>query len=225
MPEQENAKDNQDVQEGWRESVESILVTAILALFLISFVVQAFEIPSSSMTNTFLVGDRLLANKVSFAGESGDGFGLLPYRPVERGDVIIFKFPADSTHIHYVKRVIGVPGDRIRIADRVVYVNGEPLDEPYKHLSNSFSGSNFRDNFPPSASLSYDYRSREMFPEVERYVEGDELVVPDGEYFALGDNRDNSQDGRYWGFVHRRNIVARPLVKFFRFSWFGRGKK
>ncbi len=205
--------------EGWREQVESVLVTAILALFLISFVVQAFEIPSSSMAKTYLVGDRLLANKVGFAGESGDGFGLLPYRPVERGDVIIFKFPADSAHIHYVKRVIGLPGDRVKVVDRVVYINGEALDEPYKNLRNRSSGSTFRDTFPLTGLTGNFYRAHEMFPDVERFVENGELVIPEGEYFVLGDNRDNSQDSRYWGFVHRRNIVARPLIKF----WFGSG--
>ena len=204
-----------------RETVESTLVTAILALFLISFVVQGFEIPSASMESTLLVGDRLLANKVGFAGRAGDGFGLLPHRDIERGDIIIFKFP-EPPHVHYVKRVVGVPGDRLKIENRAVYINGELLDEPYKRHTRRFGPGDFRDNFPPGSSTRKLYRNPEWFPGIEEFIEGDELVIPEGKFFAMGDNRDNSQDSRYWGFVDQRNVVARPLVIYWSYRWFRR---
>src|SRR6201984_336257 len=113
-----------------REYIESLLVTVILALFGTTFIVQAFKIPSQSMEPTLLVGDHLLVNKFVFEGRGAWYEKFLPYRPVPRGDIIVFKFPYDD-HPHYVKRVIGLPGDRLRIINERVYINGQPLEEPY----------------------------------------------------------------------------------------------
>ena len=209
----------EEAPSGLRENVESILVTGILALFMISFVIQGFEIPSASMEKTLLVGDRLLANKVGFAGSPGAGWGLLPYRRVRRGDIIIFKYPFPP-HIHYVKRVIAVPGDRLRIFHRDIYINGERIDEPYKQHNRPAPMNDFHDYFPPRNSTHFDPQIRAWFAEMEQYVEGNELVVPDGKYFAMGDNRDNSEDSRFWGWVDESNIVARPLLTYWSYRWF-----
>src|SRR6202521_2255214 len=113
-----------------REYIESLLVTVILALFGTSFVVQSFKIPSQSMEPTLLVGDHLLVNKFIFGGTGAWYEKLLPYRSLERGDIIVFKFPY-ADHQHFVKRVIGLPGDRLKLVDQQVYINGKPLNEPY----------------------------------------------------------------------------------------------
>ena len=209
----------EEKHETFRDYVESILVTAILALFMISFVIQGFEIPSASMEETLLVGDRLLANKVAFAGNNGDGWGLLPYKEVRRGDIIIFKFPYPP-HIHYVKRVVAVPGDQLKIVNRQIFINGEPVEESYKQHIRSFGTGDFRDDFPPAETPFLDPEFQEWFTEMARNVEGDELVLPPGKYFAMGDNRDNSQDSRYWGWVDRKNIVGKPLLVYWSYRWF-----
>src|SRR5246500_3448446 len=132
-----------------REYIESLLVTVILALFGTTFVVQAFKIPSQSMEPTLLVGDHLLVNKFIFGGRDSWYEKLLPYRSVRRGDIIVFKFPFQD-HPHYVKRVIGVPGDRIRMAEQQVYVNGKRLEEPYAVHDASAPYDPFLFNFPPA---------------------------------------------------------------------------
>jgi signal peptidase I len=194
------------------ELVESLLVTVLLALFGTTFVVQAFKIPSQSMEPTLLVGDHLLVNKFIFGGSGHWYEALLPYRDVRRGDVIVFKFPFQD-HPHYVKRVIGMPGDRIRMIDQQVYVNGKKLDEPYAVHDASAPYDPFLFNFPPASS---DELLSNMQPEwsneIASHVQNGELVVPPGRYFAMGDNRDHSWDSRYWGFVDRDAIMGRPLV-------------
>jgi signal peptidase I len=196
----------------FREYLESLLVTVILVLYGTSFVVQAFKIPSQSMEPTLLVGDHLLVNKFLFGGRGAWYDRVLPYRDVERGDIIVFKYPFDD-HPHYVKRVIGLPGDRLRIVDRQVWINGEPLDEPYKVHSEPRSYDDFGDNFPPRSTgyLRPNLRS-DWAREIVEHVDRGELVVPPGKYFALGDNRDSSQDSRYWGFVDRESIMGRPIL-------------
>ena len=200
-----------------REYVDSLLVTVVLALFLTTFIVQAFKIPSSSMEDTLLVGDHLLVNKFVFGDEGKAGGGLLPYREVRRGDIIVFKYPYPP-YQHFVKRVIGLPGDRLKIVSREVYINGERLGEPYKiHRSPPLLG-RFQDNFPVQGDY-FSYASEPGWAEqVARLTEGDELVIPPGKYFAMGDNRDNSRDSRYWGFVDRENIIGRPLLIYWSFD-------
>ena len=193
------------------EYAESLLVTVLLALFGTTFVVQAFKIPSQSMEPTLLVGDHLLVNKFIFGGQGAWYEKLLPYRDIRRGDVIVFKFPFDD-HPHYVKRVIGLPGERVRIISQRVYVNGERLSEPYV-IHDPYSEDPFGDDFPPSNR----YFSRaglrpEWAAEILHHVERSELVVPPDHYFVMGDNRDRSWDSRYWGFVARDAIMGRPVL-------------
>jgi len=194
-----------------REYIESLLVTVILALFGTSFVVQAFKIPSQSMEPTLLVGDHLLVNKFIFGGRGAWYEKALPYRPIRRGDIIVFKFPFDD-HAHYVKRVIGVPGDRIRIIDQHLYVNGLPVDEPYK-VHDPANPEWFGDNFPPSTSS---FLRRNVRPEwaddILNHVKDGDLAVPPHKYFVMGDNRDHSWDSRYWGFVDREAVMGRPVL-------------
>ena len=195
-----------------REYIESLLVTVILALFGTTFVVQAFKIPSQSMEPTLLVGDHLLVNKFIFGGRDSWYEKLLPYRSVRRGDIIVFKFPFQD-HPHYVKRVIGVPGDRIKIVDQQVYRNGQKLIEPYAVHDSAAPYDAFLYNYPPAG---HDDILSSMQPEwadqIFKYVQNGEIVVPSGNYFAMGDNRDHSWDSRYWGFVSREAIMGGPVV-------------
>ena len=194
------------------EYLESLLVTVILALFGTSFVVQAFKIPSPSMESTLLVGDHLLVNKFIFGGTGAWYDKLLPYRKLERGDIIVFKYPYQD-HQHFVKRVIGLPGDHLKLVDGEMYINGKLLNEPYVQHDPAAIGDPLNSDFPPAAKLMI---SSQMIPEwaqeMPKYVVGDELVVPPGKYFAMGDNRDRSSDSRYWGFVDRGAIMGRPFL-------------
>ncbi len=189
-------------------SLQSLLATVVIAVFVITFVVQAFQIPSESMENTLLIGDYLLVDKLRYGGNDW-WEGFMPYRPIRRGDIIVFRYPVNPAQ-HFVKRVVGVPGDRLRLINRQVYVNGVPLREPYVHY-NSVPHDAFRDDFPrlnvPVPGLEGDW-----WLEMRKLVEDDQLIVPEGQYFVLGDNRDDSKDSRYWGFVPRENIVGRPLL-------------
>ncbi len=187
---------------------QTFFTVVIFSIFVITFIVQAFQIPSGSMENTLLVGDFLLVDKVHFAGSAKSG-SLLPYGTIQRGDIVVFYFPVDPSQF-LVKRVIGVPGDHIRLRDKTVYRNGEPLQENYViHAQRFFDG--YRDNFPAQTGYSREI-DRHWRGELSHYVDNGELVVPADHYFVMGDNRDNSLDSRYWGFVPRANIVGRPLV-------------
>jgi len=195
-----------------REYIESLLVTIILALFGTTFVVQAFKIPSQSMEPTLLVGDHLLVNKFIFGGRGQWYDAFLPYRPIQRGDVIVFKFPYQD-HPHYVKRVIGLPGDRIKIVEQQVYLNGQKLNEPYAYHDPSAQYDPFLFNFPPASPEGIlSSMQPEWAAQIFDYVRNGEIVVPPGHYFAMGDNRDHSWDSRYWGFVDREAIMGRPVV-------------
>src|SRR5580693_7182965 len=193
------------------EYAESLLVTILLALFGTTFVVQAFKIPSQSMEPTLLVGDHLLVNKFIFEGRGAWYEKLLPYRPIRRGDIVVFKFPFDD-HPHYVKRVIGLPGDRIRIVDQQVYVDGVRLIEPYV-VHDPSADDPYADNFPPSDAGFPKWGLRpEWAQEIMSSVHSGELLVPPDHFFVMGDNRDRSWDSRYWGFVDRQAIMGRPMV-------------
>jgi signal peptidase I len=193
----------------FRENFSSIIVTAILALFFVTFTAQAFEIPSPSMEDTLLIGDRPFVNRVSFAPRTGWLGPLVPYEEIHRGDIIVFFHPAEADRKHMVKRVIGLPGDRLKIVHRQVFINGHPLDEGYKVHKESFIepyGANFPSLAPPPGI------PKEWRAELPKHISKDGwLVVPPGHYFAMGDNRDNSWDSRFWGFVPRENILGRPL--------------
>src|SRR3954462_13612075 len=190
-------------------SLQSLLGTIVIAIFVITFIVQAFQIPSESMENTLLVGDYLLGDKLCYGG-GGMGDHMMPYRKNKRGDVIVFHYPVDPKQ-HFVKRVIGVPGDRLRMVNKTVYINGKPLTEPYVRFIEPPSNL-FRDNFPRTDMPVIYGMEGKWWLEMRKLVEDGELIIPQENYFVMGDNRDDSQDSRYWGFVPRENIIGRPLL-------------
>lgn len=193
------------------EYIQSLLITIVLALFAITFVVQAFKIPSASMVPALLVGDHLLVNKFIFAGTGKWYDRVLPYRAIRRGDIIVFKYPYGD-HPYYVKRVIALPGDRLRIIDEHVFVNGAELHEPYAIHDPALADPYMADFPPKSLYLVAGEITPKWAAELRRDVHSGQLVVPPNRYFVLGDNRDNSSDSRYWGFVPRNAIVGSPLV-------------
>jgi signal peptidase I len=193
-------------QTDWVGSLQSLIGTVVIAVFVITFIVQAFQIPSESMEDTLLVGDYLLVDKLCY----GHGLSpVVPYRKIQRGDIIVFRYPVNPTQ-HFVKRVIGVPGDHVRLIHRQVFVNGVPLHENYVRHSRAMPDI-FRDDFPrldlPVAGLEGSW-----WLQMRKLVEDGQLIVPEGSYFVMGDNRDDSLDSRYWGFVPRVNVIGRPLL-------------
>jgi len=189
-------------------SLQSLMGTVVIAIFVITFIVQAFQIPSESMENTLLVGDYLLVNKLCYGG-SGLGAHLMPYQTIARRDIIVFHYPVDPQQ-HFVKRVIGLPGDRLKMVNKKVFINGKPLEEPYVHFIEP-PNNLFRDDFPRVDIPAYGLDGK-WWLQMRKLVEDGELIVPQGHYFVMGDNRDDSQDSRYWGFVPQENIIGRPLV-------------
>jgi len=185
-----------------REYFESIVIAVILALFIRTFVVQAFKIPTGSMENNLLIGDHLLVNKLIYApAVSAAERSLMPVGQIKRGDVIVFKYPEEPDR-DFIKRVIGLPGETLEVREKKVYVNGKMLDEPYVHFLQ-----------PPSTSselsevTSFDVR--------ERYGP---VTIPADQYFMMGDNRDNSQDSRYWGFLPRDLVKGKALVIYWSYE-------
>ena len=191
-------------------ALQSLLHLIVIAIFIITFCVQPFRIPSESMESTLLVGDFLLVDKQAAAP---DGAGtLLPTAAVHRGDVIVFHDPVDSA-LHLVKRVIGLPGDHLRLHEGRVYINGHALTEPYAIYRPS-PPDNFRDNFPRLQAPDPEIDSH-WWIRMRSLIENNELIIPTGNYFVLGDNRNDSEDSRYWGFVPREAIVGQPLLIYF----------
>ncbi len=193
------------------DAARSFVSLLVIALFVLTFVVQPFRIPSESMERTLLVGDFLLVNKTLYA-PPGVWRWLLPYRDVARGDIIVFHFPLDPQD-HVVKRVIGVPGDRIHLVNGQVYRNGQPLAESYVIREGNYRDS-FRDQFPAALYTDPGVDTK-WWLEMRSEVRNGEITVPPGRYFVLGDNRNHSRDSRYWGYVPRAAIVARPFVIYF----------
>src|SRR3954467_233197 len=189
-------------------SLQSLMGTVVIAIFVITFIVQAFQIPSEPMENTLLVGDYLLVNKLCY-GELGAGRYVMPYQRIKRGDIVVFHYPVDPKQ-HFVKRVIGLPGDRLRLVNKKVFINGTPLEESYVRFLEP-PNNLFRDNFPRTDVPAYGLEGK-WWLEMRKLVEDGQLIVPEGNYFVMGDNRDDSQDSRYWGFVPRENIIGRPLL-------------
>jgi signal peptidase I len=183
------------------------VVTILIFLFGTTTVLQAFVVPTGSMEGTMLVGDHLFVDRLAYSPAGALSRHLLPYQDVKRGDIIVFKYPLDIRQ-NYVKRVIGVPGDRIQIVQKRLYVNGKGMAEPYKVLIPG-SRSVYLDNFPQEPDVAISARGTDM---LRRHVVNGQLVVPPGHYFALGDNRDNSADSRFWGFVPRENIIGKPAM-------------
>jgi signal peptidase I len=201
------------LQDSARDFIHEWSLNILILLFGTTTLVQAFIVPTPSMDTTVMVGDHLLVDKLSYAPAGVLSRHLLPYTEPKRGDIIVFRYPMDIRQ-NYVKRVIGVPGDHIRVVDKAVYRNGKQLNEPYaRHV---FPGLEpYRDNFPSEPYGPVYDRAREM---LAAHVMNGELVVPPGNYFAMGDNRDNSLDSRYWGFVPRENIIGKPLVIFWSYD-------
>src|SRR5580765_2080573 len=196
-----------------RDFINEWTLNIIILLFGTTTLVQAFIVPTPSMDTTVMVGDHLLVDKLSYAPPGSFTRYLLPYTDPKRGDIIVFRYPMDISQ-NYVKRVMGVPGDRIKVVDKVVYLNGKPLTEPYaQHIFPNLEP--YRDNFPSEPRGPVYDRARQMLAE---HVENGELVVPPDSYFAMGDNRDNSLDSRYWGFVPRENIIGKPAIIFWSYD-------
>jgi signal peptidase I len=200
--------------ESTRNFIHEWSLNILILLFGTTTLVQAFIVPTPSMDTTVMVGDHLLVDKLSYAPAGSFTRYLLPYTDPKRGDIIVFRYPIDISQ-NYVKRVMGVPGDHIRVVDKVVYLNGKPLlHEPYaQHIFPNLEP--YRDNFPGEPRGPVYDRAKQMLAE---HVENGELVVPADNYFAMGDNRDNSLDSRYWGFVPRENIIGKPLLIFWSYD-------
>lgn len=192
-------------------------INILLLLFGMTNLVQAFVIPSGSMEDTLLVGDHLLVDKLAYAPADSFGALFLPYQEIQRGDIIVFRKPHEL-ETTMVKRAIGLPGDRIRIVDKRLWINGQPVDEPYVEHQTAFF-LDYRDNFPPATDVrAYPGDVTRAGREMLGSVKGGELVVPEGLYFALGDNRDFSLDSRYWGFVPRENIIGKPWIIYWSYD-------
>ena len=182
-----------------REYFESIVIAVILALFVRTWVVQAFKIPTGSMENNLLIGDHLLVNKFVFApNASGLERAVLPVREVRRGDIAVFKYPEEPER-DFIKRVIGLPGETLELRAKKVYINGKPLDEPYVH-------------FLTAASAFSEVTSSDV------QVNYGPVTVPQDQFFVMGDNRDNSQDSRYWGFLPRGHLKGKALMIYWSYE-------
>jgi signal peptidase I len=188
-------------------------ITIILLLFGTTNLLQAFVIPTGSMEDTLMVGDHLLVDKLSYAPADGASKHLLPYLDVKRGDIIVFRYPVDIQQT-FVKRCIGVPGDRLHLVNKRLFLNGHAVDEPYVYHKSAYIDA-YRDYFPSALGAGLPQSAEDML--ANHVVDGD-VVVPAGYYFAMGDNRDNSLDSRYWGFVPRGNIIGKPLVIYWSYD-------
>ena len=209
-------------QETPLESIASICAVLAVGLFVMTFIFQNFEIPSASMEKTLLIGDHVLVDRVTLAPQT-HWAPFLDFRPVHRGDVIVFLKPNPETpDLFLVKRAIGLPGDRIHLRQGILYLNGVAQNEPQagkpaydgdpQHAYNSY-----RDDFPSVPASVEEGTTESWAVEMPSHIEGDDLVVPPGKIFAMGDNRTESLDGRYWGFVPQENIVGRPMFVYWSF--------
>jgi len=199
------------------EFLASLAAVLVTGLFIITFVVQAFEIPSSSMENTLLIGDHVFVNRVQFAPKSGWVGPLLPYRDVHRQDIVVFLSP-QTPGLYVVKRIIGVPGDRIHLRNGVVYRNGQALDEPYVLHDKDIEFDHYRNEFPAVPPGDDPNVWTNWAIDMPQYIQGDDIVVPPNRYFAMGDHRGVSLDSRYWGFIPQENIIGRPMFIYWSFE-------
>ncbi len=199
-----------------RNGIAEWAVTILLLLFGTTTLVQAFVIPTGSMEDTLLIGDHLLVDKLAYAPAGPISKYILPYENPKHGDIIVFRYPGDISQT-FVKRVIGVPGDHLKMVNRQVFRNGVPLIEPYTYHKFPYDAS--RDNFPGQPSVFAEGLQAELQRDMlDHHVVNGEVVVPPDSYFAMGDNRDNSLDSRYWGFVPRDNIIGKPLLIYWSYD-------
>jgi signal peptidase I len=213
----------QDQTETPLESLASICTVLAIGLFVMTFVFQNFEIPSASMVKTLLIGDHVLVDRISLAPPA-KWAPFVFYRDVRRGDIIVFFKPGEPD-LFLVKRTIGIPGDRIHLRNGVVYLNGIAQNEPYAGMPVSDGNPQhafmpFRDDFPdvPPGYTEEGQVTASWGNELPGHIQDGDLVVPPGKVFAMGDNRTESLDGRYWGFVPRENIVGRPMFVYWSFE-------
>jgi len=203
------------------ESIASIATVLVAGLFVITFIFQNFEIPSASMTKTLLIGDHVLVDRLTIAPKT-NWMPLVHYRDVRRGDIIVFLKPGEPD-LFLVKRVVGIPGDHLHLRGGTVYLNGVAQTEPYAAMpvddgDPDHSYQPYRDDFPSIPTSMGNGITETWAIDLPSHIQGDDLVVPPGKYFAMGDNRLDSLDGRYWGFVPRENIVGRPLFVYWSFK-------
>ena len=198
------------------EFLSSLAAVLVTGLFIITFVVQAFEIPSSSMENTLLIGDHVFVNRIQFAPASRWIGPLVPYRDVHRQDIVVFLSP-ETPGLYVVKRIIGVPGDRIHLRNGVVFRNGQALDEPYVDHDKD-TADPYRNNFPAVAANDDPNVWGPWGIELQSHIDGDDIVVPPDHYFGMGDHRGVSLDSRYWGFIPKENIIGRPMFIYWSFE-------
>lgn len=218
---EEQIAPEQKHDESASEFLASIAGVLITGLFIITFILQAFEIPSSSMEDTLLIGDHVFVNRERFSAPTRWLGPLLPYRDPQHGDTVVFLSPAEHG-LFVVKRIIGIPGDRIHLRDDVVYRNGQKLDEPYvRHKGDPTDPyaerRPYRANFPAVSPSSNDNLDHDWESEMSAHIVGEDIVVPPNSYFAMGDNRDVSYDSRYWGFIPRSNVIGRPMFIYWSF--------
>lgn len=200
------------------EFLSSLAAVLVTGLFIITFVVQAFEIPSSSMENTLLIGDHVFVNRIQFAPRSSWIGPFLPYRDVHRGDIVVFLHPDPRDEGTYVvKRIIGLPGDKIHLRDGVVYRNGVALDEPYIDHDGERPDP-YRRDFPAVPPTEDGNVYANWMVDLPMYIQGEDVVVPPDHYFAMGDHRAVSLDSRYWGFIPKKNVIGRPMFIYWSFE-------
>jgi len=197
------------------EAFSSICGILAIGLFVLTFIFQNFMIPSSSMEKTLLIGDHVLVDRITLAPPA-EWAPFIHYRNVRRGDIIVF-FKPGVPDMYLVKRVIGIPGDRIHLRNGTVYLNGKPQVEPLAAKTDYSNYVAYRDDFPAVPPSESSDVTPDWSEELPSHIQSDDLVVPEGHYFCMGDNRPMSLDSRYWGFVPRANIVGRPLFVYWSF--------
>jgi len=197
------------------EFLASLAEVLVTGLFIITFVMQAFAIPSGSMEDTLLIGDHLFVNRVQFSAPSSWVGRLIPYREVHRDEPAVFLSP-EQPGLFLVKRIVGIPGDRIHLRNDVVYRNGQQLVEPFVRHKREHNP--YTDNFPALPPLEmYGVTNQKWAQELPSHIEGGDIVVPAGYFFAMGDNRDVSYDSRFFGLVPRENLIGRPMFIYWSF--------
>jgi signal peptidase I len=204
------------VEETTYEALASVCSVLVVGLFILTFLGQNFVIPSGSMENTLLIGDHLVVDRITLA-PSAKWMPLVHYREPQHNDIVVFLKPGEPD-LFLVKRLVGLPGDHIHLRDGIVILNGVAQDQPHAEKTDQDNHSDFLDEFP-SVPPSPDRGATESWSvDFGNHVENGDLVVPPGKYFMMGDNRHDSLDSRYWGFVPRENIVGRPLFNYWSFK-------
>src|SRR5579875_3571853 len=213
-----------EVKETPLEALASICTVLVVGLFIMGFIFQNFVIPSGSMEKTLLIGDHVVVDRITLAPRTSWA-PFVHYRPVKHGDIIVFLKPnPESPDLILVKRAIGLPGDHIHLRHGVVYVNGVAQNEPYAAMPNDNDGDledayqPYRDDFPAIAPPPTEQVTELWREDLPTHIQGDDIVVPPGKVFAMGDHRTQSLDSRFWGFVPMENIMGRPMFVYWSFE-------